>query len=112
MNFLHALLSIRRKTAAGASRMQSQNSELDEAALVQNARRAQEAAFDELWRAHAEKVFGTAHRITRNREDAEGALQGSFLSAFLHIKDFDGRSSFVRGSRTRFAAPAAVAVLS
>jgi RNA polymerase sigma-70 factor (ECF subfamily) len=33
-------------------------------------------------------------RITRNREDAEDALQDSFLSAFVHLRDFDGRSSF------------------
>ena len=97
MNVRHAIVSIKRNPRAGASgvsRMQIQNSELDEAALVQNARRAQEGAFEELWRAHAEKVFGTTYRITRNREDAQDALQDSFLSAFLHIKDFDGRSSF------------------
>lgn len=36
----------------------------------------------------------SAMRITRNREDAEDALQDVFLSAFIHIKNFDGRSSF------------------
>jgi len=66
----------------------------DQATLVQNARRAREGAFEELWRAHARKVLSTTYRITRNREDAEDALQDSFLNAFLHIKDFDGRSSF------------------
>jgi len=33
-------------------------------------------------------------RITRNREDAEDALQDSFLSALVHLESFDGRSSF------------------
>jgi RNA polymerase sigma-70 factor, ECF subfamily len=33
-------------------------------------------------------------RITKNREDAEDALQDSFLSAFVHLRNFDGRSSF------------------
>src|SRR5258708_30466267 len=31
-------------------------------------------------------------RITRNREDAEDALQECFLSGLVHLKDFDGRS--------------------
>jgi RNA polymerase sigma-70 factor (ECF subfamily) len=34
------------------------------------------------------------YRVTRNREDAEDALQSSILRALLHIKQFDGRSSF------------------
>jgi RNA polymerase sigma-70 factor (ECF subfamily) len=34
------------------------------------------------------------YRITRNHEDAEDALQDSFLRAFLHINRFDGRSAF------------------
>jgi RNA polymerase sigma-70 factor (ECF subfamily) len=30
----------------------------------------------------------------RNREDAEDAVQDSLLKAFVHLKDFDGRSQF------------------
>jgi RNA polymerase sigma-70 factor (ECF subfamily) len=33
-------------------------------------------------------------RIVRNREDAEDAAQECFLNAFVHLKDFDGRSQF------------------
>lgn len=97
MNFYHATISIDRATAASTSSADNapaQRPKFDEAALVRNARRAQEGAFDELWRSHAQKVLRTTYRITRNREDAEDALQDSFLNAFLHIKDFDGRSSF------------------
>jgi RNA polymerase sigma-70 factor (ECF subfamily) len=36
----------------------------------------------------------TAFYITRNREDAEDALQDSLLRAFVHLKSFDERSSF------------------
>jgi RNA polymerase sigma-70 factor (ECF subfamily) len=32
--------------------------------------------------------------VTRNREDAEDALQDSMLRAFQHLRQFDGRSSF------------------
>jgi RNA polymerase sigma-70 factor (ECF subfamily) len=33
-------------------------------------------------------------RIMRNREDAEDAAQDCFLNAFVHLRDFDGRSQF------------------
>jgi RNA polymerase sigma factor (sigma-70 family) len=51
-------------------------------------------AFEQLYEQTAPRVFKTLCRITRNREDAEDALQDSYLNAFLHLKDFDGRSSF------------------
>jgi RNA polymerase sigma-70 factor (ECF subfamily) len=62
--------------------------------LVAAAKSGQRAAFGELCRRHANKVFRVTHRITRNREDAEDAVQDSFLNAFIHLKDFDGRSQF------------------
>jgi RNA polymerase sigma factor (sigma-70 family) len=34
------------------------------------------------------------YRITRNPQDAEDALQDAFLKAFVHLKNFDGRSTF------------------
>jgi RNA polymerase sigma-70 factor (ECF subfamily) len=34
------------------------------------------------------------YRITRNRQDAEDAVQECFLNAFLHPKNFDGSSRF------------------
>lgn len=51
-------------------------------------------AFDDLYKRHAEKMFRITCRITRNREDAEDAVQECFLNAFLHLKSFDGRSRF------------------
>jgi RNA polymerase sigma-70 factor (ECF subfamily) len=62
--------------------------------LVAAAKIGHTAAFDELCRRHAEKIFHVAHRITRNREDSEDAVQESFLRAFIHLKGFDGRSRF------------------
>jgi RNA polymerase sigma-70 factor (ECF subfamily) len=40
------------------------------------------------------QVSCVTRRITRNREDAEDAAQECFLNAFVHLKDFDGRSRF------------------
>jgi RNA polymerase sigma factor (sigma-70 family) len=62
--------------------------------LVAVAKTGHRAAFDHLYKRHAEKVFRTTHRITRNREDAEDAVQECFLNAFIHLKSFDGRSRF------------------
>lgn len=67
---------------------------INEASLLSTARSGEVAALEGLYRAHAEKLFRTVHRITRNREDAEDAVQDSLLRAFLHLKSFDGRSTF------------------
>ena len=62
--------------------------------MVAAAKLGVSAAFDELCRSHAKRIFRVTYRITKNREDAEDALQDSLLLAFTHIKEFDGRSSF------------------
>ena len=67
---------------------------MNEAGLLATAKSGEAPALDTLYRAHAEKLFRTVHRITRNREDAEDAVQDSLLRAFLHLKSFDGRSTF------------------
>src|SRR5260221_13674967 len=61
---------------------------------VAAAKNGHRGAFDDLYKCHAEKMLRIAYRITRNREDAEDAVQECFLNAFLHLKNFDGRSRF------------------
>ncbi|WP_433970321.1 RNA polymerase sigma factor [Tunturiibacter gelidiferens] len=51
-------------------------------------------AFAELRDRHFRAILRTTYRITRNWEDAEDALQDSFLKAFTHLNRFEGRSSF------------------
>jgi len=63
--------------------------------LLSAARRGDAAAFGELCKRHEKRIFHVALRITRNREDAEDALQECFLNAMVHLGDFDGRSQFV-----------------
>src|SRR5216683_3205163 len=65
-----------------------------EASLLATAKSGETAALDTLYRAHAEKLFRTVQRITQSREDAQDAVQDSLLRAFLHLKSFDGRSTF------------------
>jgi len=64
---------------------------MDEAAT---ARSGKTGALDTCYRAQAQKLYCTVRRITRNHEDAEDAVQDAFLSAFLHLQSFDGRSTF------------------
>ena len=81
-----------------------------EQGLVAAAKRGQSAAFEALCRPYARKLEQTAFRITRNREDAEDALQDALLNAFVHLRDFDGRSSFATWL-TRIAINSALMIL-
>jgi RNA polymerase sigma factor (sigma-70 family) len=65
-----------------------------EKSLVEAAKGGHSAAFGTLCERYAQQLLRAAHRITRSREDAEDAVQDALLSAFVHLKDFDGRSSF------------------
>jgi len=67
---------------------------LSEFNLVAAAKNGYGAAFVALCRPHTKRLLRSTYRITRNREDAEDALQNSFLRAFVHIQKFDGRSTF------------------
>ena len=67
---------------------------LSEERLVQAAKAGQSTAFVTLSERYSQRLFRAALRITRSREDAEDAVQDSLLLAFVHLRDFDGRSSF------------------
>ncbi len=62
--------------------------------LIAAAKSGRRAPFGELCERHMKQVSFVTRRITRNREDAEDAAQECFLNAFVHLKDFDGRSQF------------------
>jgi RNA polymerase sigma-70 factor, ECF subfamily len=68
--------------------------EWDEERLIAAAKNGRRAPFGELCERHMKRVSGVTRRIIRNREDAEDAAQECFLNAFIHLKDFDGRSRF------------------
>ena len=78
--------------------------------LIAAAKTGRPAPFGELCERHIKKVFRVIHRIMRNREDAEDAVQDCFLNAFAHVKDFDERSRFATWL-TRIAINAALAKL-
>jgi RNA polymerase sigma factor (sigma-70 family) len=62
--------------------------------LIAASKGGERAPFGELCERHLKQVFCVTRRIIRNREDAEDAAQECFLNAFVHLKDFDGRSRF------------------
>jgi len=50
-------------------------------------------AFEEMFAASRPKFVVMARAILRNREDAEDAVQNAFLSGYLHLRSFEGRSA-------------------
>jgi RNA polymerase sigma-70 factor, ECF subfamily len=68
--------------------------EMSDELLVSAAKSGDANAFVELSRRHSTKLLHRTYRITRNWQDAEDVVQESFLKAFVHVKDFEGRSSF------------------
>ena len=65
-----------------------------EKSLVEAAKGGHSPAFGALCERYGQQLLRAAHRITRNREDSEDAVQDALMRAFVHITDFDGRSSF------------------
>ena len=64
-----------------------------ERALVARLQAGDEAAFEEILRRYELKVFNLTRGLMRNDEDAQDALQETFLSVFRNIGRFKGGSS-------------------
>ena len=67
---------------------------MDDAMLVAAAKSGDDEAFELLVERYGRIVLFTVLRFTANREDAEDVVQQSFQKAFVHLKKFQGRSSF------------------
>ena len=64
-----------------------------ELALVERCRRGESGAFEELYRAHAARLYGLAYRMLGNQADAEDLLQDIFLSAHRKLDSFRGEAA-------------------
>ena len=62
--------------------------------LVAAAKNQNRQAFEVLVERHARRIFFAARRMTRTREDAEDVVQQSLQKAFVHLGQFEGKSSF------------------
>src|SRR6202167_749504 len=70
------------------------SNEMPEGWLISAAKAGDAVAFVELSKRHSNKILRRAYRIVKNWEDAEDVLQESLMRAFLHMKEFEERSSF------------------
>jgi RNA polymerase sigma-70 factor (ECF subfamily) len=62
--------------------------------LVAAARAGSSSAFEELQSLYSRRLYKRIFSVTRNREDAEDALQDTFLRAYVALNSFEGRSQF------------------
>jgi RNA polymerase sigma-70 factor (ECF subfamily) len=61
--------------------------------LINDFRKGDQQAFEELLSRYSNKVFSLATRLTRNQEDAEEVLQDVFVTVHRKIAGFEGKSS-------------------
>jgi len=73
---------------------ESQTKGPDYNSLLRGAREGEPRAFELLCEQATPRIYRTLCRITKNREDAEDALQEALMRAFINLPKFDGRSSF------------------
>ena len=67
-------------------------------------------AFQNLYALYASRLYKSIFRITKNAQDAEDALQDTFLRAYLAIHTFEGKSS-IYSWLTRIAINSALTIL-
>jgi RNA polymerase sigma-70 factor (ECF subfamily) len=65
----------------------------DEADCIARARRADVTAFEALYRAHVDRVYGLCLRMTSNASEAEDCTQEAFIQAWRQLSNFRGDSS-------------------
>jgi RNA polymerase sigma-70 factor (ECF subfamily) len=78
--------------------------------LLTKARAGSNAAFEEIQRIYSPRLYRRIRAITKNREDAEDALQETFLHAFAALNSFQGKSQFATWL-TRIAINAALTTI-
>src|SRR3954465_9532279 len=54
----------------------------------------QTALFEILMRRHNERIYRAARAIVRDEAEAEDVMQQAYVSAYAHLRQFDGRASF------------------
>jgi len=78
----------------GAVSLAGAGATVDDQALVAQAKCGCSIAFGNLYERHWLRLFRSAFRILRNREDAEDAVQQSFQRAFTRLGQFRQDSTF------------------
>jgi RNA polymerase sigma-70 factor (ECF subfamily) len=66
----------------------------DELRWVRRAQQADSSAFEKLYRANVDRVYGLCLRMTGNRSEAEDCTQDAFIQAWNSLDKFRGDSAF------------------
>jgi len=66
----------------------------EEELLIRRARKADQRAFEQLYRRYVGKVYGLCLRMTGNPAEAEDCAQDAFIQAWTKLGDFRGDASF------------------
>lgn len=66
----------------------------DERQCLERARAGDAKAFADLVKRHQKPVYGLAMRMLRDHDDADDIAQRTFLRAWNHLTDFEGRCAF------------------
>jgi RNA polymerase sigma-70 factor (ECF subfamily) len=72
----------------------SPNDSRPEQTLVVAAKNGNEQALEILFKRHQRRVLAIVRRYVRIREDAEDIAQQTFQKAYIHLREFQGESSF------------------
>jgi RNA polymerase sigma-70 factor (ECF subfamily) len=76
-----------------AARAAGPGTRQDELALVKRCRDGDLGAFEEMYRAHAGRLFSVAFRLLGNATDAEDLLQEIFMAAHRKLDTFRGEAA-------------------
>ena len=69
---------------------------LPDEAVVSHVLDGRVALFELLMRRHHERLSGVVRGIVRDGAEAEDVMQQAFVTAYAHLRRFDGRGSFTR----------------
>ncbi len=67
---------------------------MEESRLIQRVKSGDRRAFDDLYEQYKTMLFRSACLLLGNTQDAEDALQETFLTAYLHINDLKNEQLF------------------
>jgi RNA polymerase sigma-70 factor (ECF subfamily) len=66
---------------------------MSDQALVSAVRAGDTALFEELMRRYNQRAYRVARAIVKNDAEAEDVMQQAYLNAFMHLHQFEGRST-------------------
>jgi len=82
------------KRLQGEEQPESTPVPVEEAELVNRARKGDLEAYDQLVQRYQERIYATVYHMTSNHEDANDLAQEAFIKGFQALKSFKGGSSF------------------